>query len=674
MTNKNEIQKNITEELVDPLYGLIRIGEPFASTLINPAIEKERKRLQGIKSLGLIFNQYPAGTHTKWEHYLGMFSVAGQISEGINKQEKEILQWLCLLGGFGHLPYTYVSALAVFLASMVSDNFKVRLREFIKPADSICAHCTDKKECETKPKELVLNSYDFQALRGSISAYKIKQIPQEVDFGHREKLIRGCFCGKDKLHKLYRAISRYDYLQRDLYHTGVAKFSIDFKQVFKTLEDGIDALEASIHMSLLDELYEYLVDILYLNPSIASLEALLSKVLAEKLCSEEIALEELIEFDDHAFTKKIEEVAGEDVVTSLIKRNPTFTIKRDIEVEKSNNKGNLKLEMELLGIRNKEKEELLSYHNTRGLTVSVYYWGESDNLNGLYRIMLSSLKGSKKFYPMAYSSYNLQRKYLPKRMSESLKLTQELASYAFGGEKITYNTDKNKMSLNRLGEYINTDKIESIVKSVKEVMSQVDIMSEEEYLNYRRIVMILRRYSRIKSSIKNKTELRQNLIRHIYNPMLTALLTLSPGTKLIRELWKPIADTIIEQIQDTSVDKSELIETLAYLSELMSEDKNKRIIGVLPSVIVTHNNEENEIDVLSISLMNKEVVLKLIECTKSDSIKKATDDYSKLLAIKNMIDSQRFQDLSVSTAVIGGSPVKKDFVSIEEMCQAVKNG
>ena len=90
MTNKNEIQKNITEELVDPLYGLIRIGEPFASTLTNPEIEKERKRLQGIKSLGLIFNQYPAGTHTKWEHYLGMFSVAGQITDVINTQGLDI--------------------------------------------------------------------------------------------------------------------------------------------------------------------------------------------------------------------------------------------------------------------------------------------------------------------------------------------------------------------------------------------------------------------------------------------------------------------------------------------------------------------------------------------------------------------------------------------------------
>ena len=67
------------------------------------------------------------------------------------------------------------------------------------------------------------------------------------------------------------------------------------------------------------------------------------------------------------------------------------------------------------------------------------------------------------------------------------------------------------------------------------------------------------------------------------------------------------------------------------------------------------------------------VVLKLIECTKSDSTKKATDDYSKLLGIKNVIDSQRFQDLVVDTPVIGGSPVRKDFISIEEMCEAVKN-
>jgi len=173
MADKNKNQRTVVEEFIDPLYGLIRIGAPFVSAFSNQEMEKERKRLQGIKSLGIICNQFPAGTHTKWEHYLGMFSVAGGINYGLTTKEIEYLQWLCLLGGFGHLPYTYVSALAVFLASMISQQFKTRLRKFIKPADTICSHCDNKEECESRPKELVLEGYDFNALRNSLTVYKI---------------------------------------------------------------------------------------------------------------------------------------------------------------------------------------------------------------------------------------------------------------------------------------------------------------------------------------------------------------------------------------------------------------------------------------------------------------------------------------------------------------------
>ena len=42
MANKNKNQKTVVDEFIDPLYGLIRIGEPFVSAFSNQEMERER--------------------------------------------------------------------------------------------------------------------------------------------------------------------------------------------------------------------------------------------------------------------------------------------------------------------------------------------------------------------------------------------------------------------------------------------------------------------------------------------------------------------------------------------------------------------------------------------------------------------------------------------------------
>ncbi len=304
-----EIQ-NIGSEYMDPLYGIYRIDEPFASKLNHPAVQGQIERLEKIKSLGLIFRFFPAGNHTKWEHYLGMYCVAKNIKYGLNKQEQEKLQWLCLLRGLGHLPCTYVSASAVFLAITLSGEFNKRLRDLLRPVSRVCRGCEGRERCLDEPKIAVFENHDYNALRGALSAHKLAQLPNEVDIGHRDSLARGFICSRNKFYRLCDAISRYDYMQRDPYHTGLAKFNMSYDEAFSTLNEGIDALEISPPMRLLDALYDYLVDSLYLRPDIVCCESLLAKLLAAKLCSGEIDLNELIEYNDTSLMLNLEKTLG----------------------------------------------------------------------------------------------------------------------------------------------------------------------------------------------------------------------------------------------------------------------------------------------------------------------------------------------------------------------------
>ena len=428
------------EEFIDPLYGLVTISEPFTSTMLRPALQKEIQRLRGIRSLGLIFHRFPAGTHTKWEHYLGMYYVAEQLQRGISKSEREDLQWLCLLGGIGHLPCTYATASAVLLAARLSAKFSKELRDLIKPANIICSRCDEKDICENQPLNLVFKTCDIRALRQSLSAYKIRLLPRDIDIGNRDSLVRECICPKDKLYRIYQAISRYDYMQRDLYHTGVAKFSIGSKETFKKLADGINALEESPHMKLLDQLYNYLVDTLYLRPDVACMEALFTKALAEKLCQGAIGLAELLDCNDDSLIHKLEKFLEADFGATLTRRSPIFTIKRDISLDSSASVNNFNLEARLLGLKSKQIGDLLTYPDTYGLAVSVYNMGESsEEFETLYRVMLNVLKENKELYPIMAVAFNLQSEYLPRNMQWNMqtvaKLGQEILSYAFGNRE-----------------------------------------------------------------------------------------------------------------------------------------------------------------------------------------------------------------------------------------------
>lgn len=655
----------------DPLYGLIEINEPFASAILHQALEKEIQRLKGIKSLGLIFHFFPAGTHTKWEHYLGMYHVAEQLQQGITPSEKKELQWLCLLGGIGHLPCTYATMCAVLLAAQVSTSFRRELRNLVRPASSICSRCDNEDICadyETRPLDLMLKRCDVYALRGLLSAYKIKLLPEDVKIGNRDSLVRGCICPEYKLHQLYQAISTYDYMQRDLHHTGAAKFSIESKEVFSTLADGLDAFGESPHIRLLDQLHNYLIDTLYLHPNVACMEALFSKVLAEKLCQGAISLKELLEYNDDSLIHL--EGLGDGLVATLTRRAPIFTIKRDIVLDPIESTNDFKLEARLLGLRSRQMSDLLTYPNTYGVAVSVYNMGESSEKFGpLYRVMLNALEGKKKLYPIVAVVSNLQGT-MQGPMQTIAKLGQEILSYAFGNRKVSYSHETVESSLQDLIDHLENDELNKVIWEVESLLSkymegELERGMEGEDVLPRRLMYFWRILQR--PSRKRRRTLKSKEVTRLWEIMVRGLMELPSGEKGLQALWRPV----ISRVRDTALSQEgngELIEALAYLAELTSIDKNTKMKWVLPSVFLSMDKDNKEkqkqVDVVSLSLLENRVEIKLIECTKSDGARKARADHDKISKLEDMFNSQCFEDLTVRIKVVSSSQVGQDFVSI----------
>lgn len=661
----------IDSEYIDPLYGIYKIDEPFASKLNHAAIRNQVERLQNIKSLGLIFHFFPAGNHTKWEHYLGMYAVAKNVKYSLNKQEREELQWLCLLRGLGHLPCTYVSASAVFMAIRLSTEFERRLKDLLRPlVTRICGSCEDREYCSDKPEVAIFKNHDYEALRGALSAYKLAQLPKEVDIGHRDSLARGCACPKNKFYRICSAISRYDYMQRDLYHTGLAKFSMSYDEAFRTLNDGIDTLEASPPMRLLNELYDYLVDSLYLRPDIACCESLLAKLLAAKLSEGEINLTELIEYDDMSLMRKLEMVFGSSPM-AYVARRPALSIFRvDISVDWLQTLNPTVLEMQLLGIRGNQKERLLTYPEEHGTILSVHHMLDDPEGGRIFRVILNVMQTSKEIHPVVSIAFRLRDKFLGHRLEDSLKLSQQILVFAFGRKRITHDDSRVRASLSSMFNTISKRDANAVIWKTYDILSGYATREDLDIPPIaRRFWRMLQHPTRIRTRSLKGEELRR-----FWEIMLISLFSIASNPNVFGEAWVPVLGQLRDLLRSGANGDAEIYEALAYTSELVSARKG-RPKAVFPSMRFdtdkgnrnSKEDSENEIDVVSLELWPEHVQIKMIECTKMGSAGKATRDHSKLERFEKILKSQRFIDLQVFIKVVSNSQVGKDFVSIEEL-------
>jgi hypothetical protein len=440
--------------------------EPYASALTNTTLFKEKQRLSSIKSLGLISQVFPGGTHAKWEHYLGMYSVVTQIELWMKKEEIEKMKWLCLVGGMGQLPFTYATSNSVLLALTLSKEFKNDFKIFVKPIKKICDNCQGNNECDEKPFDVLYKEAGIGSLRGILSGYKISTLPRNIDIGNRDGLILSCFCKNDPVYKLNRVISSYDYMQRDLYHTGIAKFSVGCREVFRSLENGLESLGNSSNLKLLEQLYSYLVNSLYLYPSVACLESSFSKALVQKLCTKELTINELLEFNDDALIKKI----GDNLIQELVKRKPIFTVQRDVSADILH-LNNVKFESALLGFNKKEYSKLINYPEQDGIIISTYYMGLSDDLEETFRVIVNVLDNKHKLMPFVRVITNM-KDYLLQRQEITSKLAEELIYYSFGVNKVSSNYSKVRSSLLGFNNGLNKKEITEIISRTLDIVDE----------------------------------------------------------------------------------------------------------------------------------------------------------------------------------------------------------
>ena len=212
----------------DAVHGSIKVDDPFLRLLSAPEVQ----RLAGIRQLGLGFLVFPGANHTRLEHSLGTYHIAGLMADsiGLNADERKEVMAAALLHDIGHGPFSHTLEVA----------FKSR-----KGAD----HMDITKDMITGRKSLSAGG-ESPSIPGALEDMGLD--PESVA-AHVKRSESGewIWDRKDNGDILSSIISgpmdadQIDYLMRDAHYTGVAHGTIDLDRFLETVmaKDGMLVIE-----------------------------------------------------------------------------------------------------------------------------------------------------------------------------------------------------------------------------------------------------------------------------------------------------------------------------------------------------------------------------------------------------------------------------------------------
>lgn len=182
----------------DCIYGFIEIPPELKLFVDSP----EFQRLRHIKQLGIAHYVYPSAIHTRFEHCLGVMYIAGRfidtlVNSGtkITPREKLMVQCAGLFHDIGHVAFSHL------LDYMLEEN-KIDCCHEDRSVKLLKKVCERVGFFTVEEIEGIANM-----IQGNYSQYKKKFLYE---------IISNSTTGLD--------VDRFDYLQRDAYHTGLPGF------------------------------------------------------------------------------------------------------------------------------------------------------------------------------------------------------------------------------------------------------------------------------------------------------------------------------------------------------------------------------------------------------------------------------------------------------------------
>ena len=224
----------IEKTIHDPLHGSIRVEGVFLDLIDR----HEMQRLRHIKQLGLGNLVFPGANHTRFEHSLGVYHLAGRMADAIDLSEEDSLTVRAagLLHDVCHTPFSHTTEEVVEYHTGM-DHMDMA-RKLIKGEIRTCRERDDDLFGSLKPISETLEE-------GGISADKVCDLivyPESHESG-LELFENGnkasFFRTGDYAHQIIHGpvdVDQMDYIVRDAHYTGVTHGAVDIERILSTMK------------------------------------------------------------------------------------------------------------------------------------------------------------------------------------------------------------------------------------------------------------------------------------------------------------------------------------------------------------------------------------------------------------------------------------------------------
>ncbi len=217
----------------DSVHGSIRVDEEFLPLAAAP----ELQRLHSVHQLGLAYLVYPGANHTRFEHSLGTFAVAGRMCDslGLGEEETSLVRTAALLHDLGHLPYSHTFEM-VLHEQFGIDHAEIS-RRLIRGEDTVLSEAEKATlgGYVTVPEAIERMGLDPKEVARLLEGAKAPRPGSGLDRHHGQ----AHFNAKRYLSQIVSGTvdaDQLDYLVRDAHYTGVAYGVIDLDRLVETFD------------------------------------------------------------------------------------------------------------------------------------------------------------------------------------------------------------------------------------------------------------------------------------------------------------------------------------------------------------------------------------------------------------------------------------------------------
>jgi HD superfamily phosphohydrolase len=219
--------------IYDPVHGSIKVDEPFLTILDRHEVQ----RLRGVKQLGLGNMVFPGANHTRFEHSLGTYYLAGRMAASIGLSEEDSLtvRMAGLLHDIGHTPFSH--ATEEITEHVTGTDHMEAAKKLIRGEIRTYQERDDDLFGSTPPISEMIED-------NGISSEKVCDLitnPGSADDG-LDAFSGGKrashFSSKDFIHQIIHGpidADQIDYLVRDAHYTGVIHGKVDIDRLIGTM-------------------------------------------------------------------------------------------------------------------------------------------------------------------------------------------------------------------------------------------------------------------------------------------------------------------------------------------------------------------------------------------------------------------------------------------------------